>query len=337
MAEQASKREKWLIAAWPGMGTVSIGAAAYLINTLGARFVHEIRSRDIFELTHVEVKDGLARPGQMPRSVFFEWSNPKAKRDLLIFLGEAQPPARGYSLCHTVLDYAQSRGVDRIFTFAAMATQLHPSNKPNVFGVATNGEGIRELQSLEVTVLKEGQITGLNGVLLAAAIDRGLPATCLMGELPYFASAVPNPGASQAVLEVFTTLAGIEMDFAQLKEQADAVEEALLAMLEKLQDAARQQEAMGEEGFTLPEFTVEQSDEEEEPEDQADDQPEDKKDTEAEAQPSLNYRTRQHIEGLFKAANHDRNKAFELKAELDRLGVFPQYEDRFLDLFKRAE
>ena len=336
MAEQSSKRERWLVAAWPGMGTVSIGAAAYLINTLGARFVHELRSRDIFELTHVEVKEGLARPGQMPRSVFFEWTNPNADRDLLIFLGEAQPPARGYALCHTVLDYAQARGVDRVFTFAAMATQLHPSNAPNVFGVATNGEAIRELQNLEVTILKEGQITGLNGVLLAAAIDRGIPATCLMGELPYFATAVPNPGASQAVLEVFTTLANIEIDFAQLKEQAQAVEDALLKMLEKLQDTARQQEAAGEEAFTVPEFAIDESD------DEADDDEPDKAEDEAETQkpdspPSLNFQARQRVEALFKAASQDRNKAFELKAELDRLGVFEQYEDRFLDLFKRAE
>jgi uncharacterized protein len=27
-------------------------------------------------------------------------------------------------------------------------------------------------------------------------------------------------------------------------------------------------------------------------------------------------------------------KAFELKQELDRLGVFKEYEDRFLDLFR---
>jgi hypothetical protein len=38
---------------------------------------------------------------------------------------------------------------------------------------------------------------------------------------------------------------------------------------------------------------------------------------------------------LFNQANQDRSKAFELKQELDRLGVFKDYEDRFLDLFKK--
>ncbi len=31
----------------------------------------------------------------------------------------------------------------------------------------------------------------------------------------------------------------------------------------------------------------------------------------------------------------DRTKAYELKRELDRLGLYREYEDRFLDLFKK--
>lgn len=329
MVEDTGKpQEKWLIAAWPGMGTVSIGAAAYMVNMLGARFVHELPVRDIFELTHVEVKAGLARPGKIPRSVLFEWPDPERKRDIVVFIGEAQPTARGYALCEALLDDAQMRGVTHVFTFAAMATQLHPANTPNVFGVGTNGEVIRELQKLDVTILQEGQITGLNGVLLAAAHDRGLPATCLMGELPYFATGVPNPGASMAVLEVFASLANIEMDFSELKEQAQTVKDGLLRMLEKLQDTAKEQrEAPNEEGFTVPEFNVDEDED-----DEVQDAPED-----STPRPSLSANAQQRIEAMFNAAKEDRDKAFELKAELDRLDVFEQYEDRFLDLFKRAE
>ena len=49
----------------------------------------------------------------------------------------------------------------------------------------------------------------------------------------------------------------------------------------------------------------------------------------------LDYATRQKIEKLFGDAAKDRAKAFGLKRELDKLGVFKQYEDRFLDLFER--
>jgi hypothetical protein len=42
----------------------------------------------------------------------------------------------------------------------------------------------------------------------------------------------------------------------------------------------------------------------------------------------------ERVERLFREARGDRAKAFELKRELDRLGVFARYEDRFLNLFE---
>ena len=44
---------------------------------------------------------------------------------------------------------------------------------------------------------------------------------------------------------------------------------------------------------------------------------------------------KQRIEQLFEQSVQDRSRAFELKSELDRLGVFKDYEDRFLDLFRK--
>ena len=46
-------------------------------------------------------------------------------------------------------------------------------------------------------------------------------------------------------------------------------------------------------------------------------------------------RLAQHAPRVFDHAGKDRSKAFELKRELDRLNVFKEYEDRFLDLFKK--
>ena len=51
----------------------------------------------------------------------------------------------------------------------------------------------------------------------------------------------------------------------------------------------------------------------------------------------LDADTKARIEALFKEVEEDRSKALELKAELDRHGIFDKYEDRFLDLFRQAE
>ena len=45
----------------------------------------------------------------------------------------------------------------------------------------------------------------------------------------------------------------------------------------------------------------------------------------------------ERIEKLFEIARDDRSRAYELKQELDRLDVFADYENRFLDLFKRSD
>ena len=46
---------------------------------------------------------------------------------------------------------------------------------------------------------------------------------------------------------------------------------------------------------------------------------------------------RERIERLFEQAKQDRSTAYELKRELDRLEVYREYEDRFLDLFKKPQ
>lgn len=45
--------------------------------------------------------------------------------------------------------------------------------------------------------------------------------------------------------------------------------------------------------------------------------------------------TRYAIEQLFAEAREERAKVYELEAELRRWGLFEEYEDRFLDLFRR--
>ena len=45
---------------------------------------------------------------------------------------------------------------------------------------------------------------------------------------------------------------------------------------------------------------------------------------------------RRRIEELFQEAEKDRSKVNELKAELDRCGMFKEYEDRFLGLFRKG-
>jgi uncharacterized protein len=301
--------DPWLVAVWPGMGHVALNAGYYLLAKLGMDVVAELEAGDLFDVDHVEVKAGVIQPGRRPRNRFFVWNDPEDRRDLVVFLGEAQPPLGKYPFCKQLIAYARKLGVERVLTFAAMATRMHPRRRSRVFGAATDQESLQELKRLELEMLNEGQISGLNGVLLGAAAESGLRGACLLGEMPHVFAQIPFPKASLAILEVFATMTGLELDFTELAEQAQVVEDQLAELL-----------GDSEGGDEEPE-----GEDEEEPEVPA---------PEPDGRISTNESDR--IERLFEQARRDRKKAFELKQLLDRLGVFKDYEDRFLDLFNKA-
>lgn len=310
------ERDTWLVAVWPGMGSVALAAGSWLASELGAVHELDLPSEEFFDVEKVEVHHGVARVGWRPSCAFHLWRNPGDGPDLLVFIGEAQPSSRGLEFCHRILEVARRHGVTRIFTFAAMATPMHPQATPRVFSVANDERLLGWLRTHPVEFLEEGQINGLNGVLLAAAAEIGIDGVCLLGEMPYFAVNVPNPGASVAVLNLFARLAGLVFDLTELEKQAETVERKLtqiLSQMPQIEDADETDEAPS--FLALEPDAVPPADE----------------DT-----PRLTPSQSARIERLFGEAERDRGRALELKAELDRLGVFDEYEDRFLDLFREG-
>jgi hypothetical protein len=146
-------------------------------------------------------------------------------------------------------------------------------------------------------------------VLLGAAAEAGLRGACLLGEMPQVFAQFPFPKASQAVLEAFATITGVEPDLAELSEQAAEMERRLTELLAQMQQAFSSQSHGDDEPGAAP--TAKEKEDKLAPDDE------------------------RLIERLFDQAARDRSKAYELKSELDRLGVYREYEDRFLDLFKR--
>lgn len=341
----------WLIAAWPGMGNVAVIAAKYLIHRLGLQPVDELPAGNRFDVQHVGVRAGIIAPPRRPRSVFYRLPLPPSSaspdmpgdagaaasdytpsgRDLIVFVGDAQPSSGGYGFARALLDRAEALGAGRVLTFASMASQLHPSQDPHVFGAATDHDTLIDLKKLGVETLGDGQIGGLNGVLLGAASERAMSGLCLLGEIPFFAAGVPNPKGAMAVLEAFSSLSGIEIDLSDLARDAANVDRALIELLEKMQADSRKKE--GDEGHGGDEGY-----EESEPESEfATGDGEGSRTTQQNTgRKTLDAATSARIEHLFSEAAADRAKGVGLKQELDRLGVYAQYENRFLDLFKRA-
>jgi uncharacterized protein len=310
MSDELKLHDPWLVAVWPGMGHVASSAGYYLMAKLGVHLLAEFSPRELFDIEHVEVKNGIMLPVRLPRSRFFLWKDPQERRDILIFIGEAQPPIGRYAFCQKLIEYAKQAGVSRVFTFAAMATDMHPEHESRVFAAATDDEMLASLKARRLELVEDGHISGLNGVLVGVAAEAGLRGACLLGEMPHIFSQLPFPKASLAVLKVFVEMARLNVDFTELTEQADAMSSRLGELLSEAQKAIENR--LAGENETEDEFASSLQDDD-----------------------RLSAEDEQQIERLFDQAKSDRSKAYELKRELDRLEVFDEYEDRFLDLFKR--
>jgi hypothetical protein len=310
MNKEQALNDPWLVAVWPGMGAVSISAGYYLMAKLGMHLLTEFPALEFFDLDHIDVKRGLIITGRLPRSRLFLWHDPMKKHDLIVFIGEAQPPSKSNAFCSKLIRHVRRLGVECVFTFAAMATQMRPEHPSRVFGGAIDRESLSEFKSHNVEMLDDGKISGLNGALLGIAAENGMRGGCLLGEMPHAFAQFPYPKASLAVLETFTSLAGITIDLTELQAQALHVEQELDKLLHRLESSVQKTAEASTE--VIPE------------------QPEPDED-------HLSPEDQEKLEKLFSSAEKDRSRAYELKQVLDRLKVFPEYEDRFLDLFKKPD
>ena len=295
---------------------MAVKVASYLAEKLGAEEIGYIEPFDFFYpaavLVHGNVvelpqEDKLEEVPELPMSRFFVWRNPAKGDDLVIFLGEAQAVGKEREFANLVLDVAEALKVKRVYTAAAAIASISHSDKPRVWAAATSRELVRSLKRHEVVLRDKIHIRGLNGYLLGIAKERDMEGICLLGEIPAYVAqlGIEYPRSAQAVLEVLTRLLAISIDFSDIESSSHDVEGRLTESV---------QEIMQELGhLVIP------SREAQEPEERRGPVPES---------------VRGDIERLFEEVKQDRAKASKLKEELDRWGLFEEYEDRFLDLFR---
>ncbi|MFM7057011.1 MAG: PAC2 family protein [Planctomycetota bacterium] len=312
MSETPKLKHPWMLAVWPGMGHVAMGAGYYLIARLKMTLLAELATKEFFDPEQVDVHRGLVQPLQPPRSRLFVRQDPHGQHDLLVLLSEAQPSSGRIDFCRRVLEFAHRLGVVRIITLAAVASEMEPEAEPRMFAIATDLAGLHELEQLGATPLEDGRISGLNGLVLAAAAEAGIQGLGILGEIPRVFSQFPFPPASLVALRALASLSRLEIDLSEMQRQADNVQTQLSSLLTNLREQLSDEDA---EKF-------------------AEDLPASEAILSAPNPPTLSSEQKRTIEQLFEHAQADRSRAFELKNQLDQLGVFPAYEDRFLDLFR---
>jgi len=285
-----------LLAAWPGMGNVALGAINYLRKKLDMVEFAEVDLTHFYQPDSIAVEDGLARLPRPPHSIFYARTNPA----LVILENDSQFGGEdGVKFAKLVLDFAQKLGSTQIYTAAAFPVPSSYKDRSVVYGAGNTTSARDRFLRFKALPMDEGTISGLNGLLLGYARDRGLEATCFLATMPIYATNFINPRAWKALVEVFQEILKVRVDFAEL----DALVTEIDRKMEQL-----------EAHFRTMLGTKEQEEEEES---------------------GVSQQVLNRIELLFEEATTSREKALDLKRELDKWGVFEMFEDRFLDLFKK--
>lgn len=232
--------EPILMAAWPGMGLVALKTVAFLVERLGAEPLARVAPESRFAVSGIAIEDGIVAPTTLPESrLFFHQTD--GRHDLLLFVGAEQPVSgQEWSLANEVLKTAERLGAKRLYTFAAMPCRIDHHREPKVWGCATDEALLRELERHDVTRMKDGSVTGLNGVLLGVAQHRGWAGCCLLGEIPVYATQMENPKSCHAVLKRVCSLTGLDLDLEELRIQGEAMAAQLDVIFRKLGQSSEQ-------------------------------------------------------------------------------------------------
>jgi proteasome assembly chaperone (PAC2) family protein len=247
-----------LIACWPGIGNIGIMAVDMLRRMVGAEEFGEIESWDFFYPRKVLIKDGELIDLEFPYNKFY--FKKAEKRDLLFFIGEEQPSdsagayadgTKAYRMANLVLDVAQKFGCRKVYTSGAAVAPIHHTTRSRVWVVPNSRDLINEVRGYENTVLMsevegrdgQGNITGLNGLLLGVAKKMGLEAICVMGEIPIYIHGfpVPYPKGSKAVLEVLSAALAVKIPMDEIDALIQQSDSEIESVYERLPSEIKEQ------------------------------------------------------------------------------------------------
>jgi len=173
---QASLRSPILVAGFPGAGNVGVASAKLLAEFLDAKLLAELYSPTLLDYTTVD-PDGIC---SLLKYDFFV----SAERDLLILIGDSQPPLEDilayYELCGDILDFICKFNCNLIVTVDGFPLAYPQSPQRAIYVAGTSGDVASECTFMGAEIYPGRRIIGLSGLLLGLAKLRGIKGLCIL-------------------------------------------------------------------------------------------------------------------------------------------------------------
>lgn len=255
---------------WNDAGDAASGGVRHLIEDWGANALAEIDPEEYTDFAtirpHVRLSSGLTRSIVWPTVGLWSVSTPGA--DVILVLGP-EPAMRWRSFSEQIVGVAKHFQSSLVMTLGALLADVPHSRSVQLIGTASDQTMIDryELQRSRY----EGP-TGIVGILHDACAQADLPSASLWAAVPAYASQVPSPKATLALVDRLGSIIGTTMPTARLSAQVDDYEarvNAIVADDDDLLGYVRRLESMSDAG--IEDFSLDDDDEIDEADDDDDD------------------------------------------------------------------
>jgi len=207
-------RSAILICGFPGSGYVGKLAIDHIIEELESVHLADIYSSS-FPPQVIIKNTGTV---DLMKNILYYVKERGGKHDFLLLTGDAQPVNSKveYLLGEEIINIAKKFGVTQMITLGAYITGMFVET-PRVFGVATDDNGLKILNSFNVSRIDNGSISGMNGILLGIGKIHSLSGISLLGETSGY---VIDANASKYILKMLLSIVHLEIDMEDLDKKA---------------------------------------------------------------------------------------------------------------------
>jgi len=209
--EEVELNQPILLVGLPGAGRVAKTAVDHLIRELRAKPFARIYSWDLPSQVHID-EGGVVN---LPSFSIYLAKGAMQGRDVLIFTGELQggTPQADYAITEAALTLSKRLGVTTVYSFAAYITGMM-TEEPKIYGAATSSEFVALLSHHNVLIVKDGVITGMNGLSFAMSKLLGMEGMCILAETSGYQ--LVDARAAKVILKKFMEITGIKIGLGAL-------------------------------------------------------------------------------------------------------------------------
>lgn len=300
---------------------------SYLVNELHPDIYAEVDLQEYIVPHNVLVENGIIYSvPNIKEKIYYLRGN--YQHDFLFYYSDFTPASENQTkFCNDFVSFINQLQVTSIITFSGIpSNNLHTDTPKCYIASTTSTSKLFAPTKNTLPKLSFGTIEGLNGVILSIAKDYDIDGFCILCEVPFYTVEMTNPQCAKQILIFLETVFGFSINYNKVYNDIKLMDENLKKIFfdvnEKAQQLFLQFQQSLQDKFVKKKLNFENYDtgitfEE----------------LKKRIKFSLPESAKNKINELFKLAAQNIEYAKQLKEELDRWGVYKEYEDKFLSLF----